>query len=365
MKFKNVPRVIIGPFYASLTSIPKIASAPSYYPERKRKVWLRRYAELIFTRFRHRITDQYYNAYGKDCIGYDGASYVQEYDFWKKIIPLNYAEGVANHAIILRDKYLFDVFMRAHGIPVPESVGVASGGHYYLAEGGGVPFDEFAAKMMDAHVPLFVKNATSCCAKGVVKVEGREGVLCEAVSGKRLTEENFAKGKFIVQKAVRNCAEINAIQPASVNTLRIVTIWNRNKGIPELLSAGGLRIGGGGTVDNWAQGGLFVGIDQSGRLQKYGYYKPGKHVPCKADRQPQTGFVFENMEIPFYRESVDLVKRAHSFLSEVFSIGWDVALTDRGPIIIEGNDDWEITLMQMVAGGLGDHFDVLQKGDAK
>lgn len=358
MKFENALRTIFGPFYASLTSIPKIANAPSYYPERKRKVWLRRYAELVFTRFRHGLTDQYYNAYGKDCVGFDGSSYVQEYDFWRKIIPLNYAEGRANHAIILRDKYLFDVFMRTHGIPVPESIGVVSGGHYYLTGGLEVPFDEFLAKMEDAHALLFVKDATSCCAKGVVKVENREGALCEAVSGRRLVEQDFLKGKFVVQKALRNCSEIDAIQPASVNTLRIVTIWNRDRGAPELLSAGGLRIGGGGAVDNWAQGGLFVGIDQGGKLQKYGYYKPGKHAPCKVDRQPQTGFVFENAEIPFYRESVGLVKRAHSFLPEVFAIGWDVALTDRGPIIIEGNDDWEITLMQMVAGGLKKHFDV-------
>lgn len=356
MKLKNMMRTILGPFYASLTSIPKIVNAPSYYPERKRKVWLRRYAELVFTRFRHGLTDQYYNAYGKDCVGFDGASYVQEYDFWRKIVPLNYAEGLANHAIILRDKYLFDIFMRAHGIPVPEVAGTILGGRCYLPGGVEVSGDEFFAKMADARCSFFVKDATSCCAKGVAKIENVGGILQNSATGRKITVADFGNGKFVVQKALGNCPEIDAIQPASVNTLRIVTLWNRRKGIAQLLSAGGLRVGGGGTVDNWAQGGLFVGIGETGALLKYGYYKPGKHVPCKTDRQPLTGYVFEGTKIPFYQNAVELVLRAHALIPEVYAIGWDVALTTQGPVIIEGNDDWEITLMQMVAGGLSKRF---------
>ncbi|MCK8622032.1 hypothetical protein [Prevotella sp. E13-27] len=74
----------------------------------------------------------------------------------------------------------------------------------------------------------------------------------------------------------------------------------------------GVRIGREGSiVDNWAFGGVFVGIDaKTGRLMDKSILKPK-------------------------------------------SIGWDIAITPQGPMVIEGNDRWEITLIQAVHGGMG------------
>ena len=47
-----------------------------------------------------------------------------------------------------------------------------------------------------------------------------------------------------------------------------------------------------------------------------------------------------------YREAVELACRAHRSLYGIRTIGWDVAISDNGPVFIEGNDNWEISLNQ-------------------
>jgi hypothetical protein len=66
---------------------------------------------------------------------------------------------------------------------------------------------------------------------------------------------------------------------------------------------------------------------------------------------PDTGVVFKDFKIPYYEDAVKLVCQAHTFFYNVRSIGWDVAISELGPVIIEGNDNWEITSIQAIYGG--------------
>lgn len=308
----------------------RLAKASSYYPERDRKSSLRRYFELLCS-----CGNPFYNAYGMDIAGSSKQGYCLEQRFWRRVISLNCRTWYRS---VLRDKLLFGLFMREHKIPTPEIVAHVRSGEFYLGREI-LQFEEWYRALPEG--PLFVKDNDSC-ARGVRKINKNM--------------HHLIAGDFpvdcIVQRAITNCEAINRIQPNSVNTLRIVTLMSEKDKEPVLLSPGGLRIGSGDVVDNWAAGGVFVGIDDTGHLGKYGYFKPSKHNPQKTDRHPVTGFVFEGKEIPFYDEAVRLVVRAHRLLPEVSSIGWDVALTPNGPFLIEGNDDWEISLMQIVAGGL-------------
>lgn len=340
-------KAIVAPFYSAIHTLPKIACTVSYYPECPRKCFIRRYFELVINRFLTRSTNLFYNAYGMDLKIGKKENYISEREFWSKIVAKNYPNKV-NHAIILRDKALFATFMKEYKISTPEIIAFSAYGKFYWGEEAKqLSFLEWVTNLTIIQESIFLKDASSCCAKGVIKVSPREW---------NLNEEYFTGKKIIIQRAIKNCEQLDAIQPNSLNTLRIVTINSPKTGEIELLSPGGLRVGGGSDVDNWAAGGLFVGLDNQGRLQKYGFYKPGKHVPCKADSSPQTNFKFEGYQLPYYRDATALVKKAHSFLPEVPSIGWDVALTPIGPTIIEGNDDYEVSLMQIVAGGLRSRF---------
>lgn len=144
---------------------------------------------------------------------------------------------------------------------------------------------------------------------------------------------------------------MNVINPNAINTYRIVTV-NKGDGKPYLFS-GILRVGTSktGNVDNWAAGGLAIGVNEkTGYLQKYGFYKP-RHG-TKEEVHPDTGVRFSEFKAPQFEEAVRIAIEAHKHLFGIRTIGWDIAITENGPVFIEGNDSWEISLMQACNGGL-------------
>ncbi len=113
-----------------------------------------------------------------------------------------------------------------------------------------------------------------------------------------------------------------------------------NGGDVQVFSAG-LRIGTKGrSLDNWTAGGILLGIDlESGRVREEGFYKPG--YGGRVSRHPQTDVPFSGFEIPYFNDALELAKGLHGYLYGIHSVGWDIAITEAGPIIIEGNDDWD------------------------
>ena len=113
-----------------------------------------------------------------------------------------------------------------------------------------------------------------------------------------------------------------------------------------------LRIGRiGHTVDNWAKGGVIVGIDGgTGKLKDVGFLKP--KFGTKVSVHPDTHITFAGYDIPFYKEAVSMAVSLHEIMYRSHSIGWDIAITTNGPVFIEGNDRWEISMVQTVHGGM-------------
>jgi hypothetical protein len=150
---------------------------------------------------------------------------------------------------------------------------------------------------------------------------------------------------YIIQRRVRQHCELNRLNSHAVNTVRIVTINNGTDPVYVLSSV--LRVGTKitGSADNFSIGGLCVGIEPDGQLQKYGFYKPS--FGTKTEVHPDTKIKFSDFKIPFYTEAVDTVCRAHAFFYGVLAIGWDVAITENGPVLIEGNDNFGFFLHQI------------------
>ena len=148
---------------------------------------------------------------------------------------------------------------------------------------------------------------------------------------------------LIFQEKIIQCEEMNLLNPESINTIRIVT--ENLSGSPQVFSSV-LRVGNKntGNVDNWATGGIAIGIKADGTLKQYGFMKPINGL--KVDCHPDTGVVFSEFKVPYYVEACELACKAHKAFYNVATIGWDIAISNVGPIIIEGNDNWEISLMQ-------------------
>jgi len=92
-------------------------------------------------------------------------------------------------------------------------------------------------------------------------------------------------------------------------------------------------------VVNSAQGGIGYVIDtDTGRLGAgWAYGKDVLYTSFVLTGKKALGF-----ELPYWRETVELCKTAHSAAFSTFpTIGWDVAITPEGPILVETNILWE------------------------
>lgn len=146
------------------------------------------------------------------------------------------------------------------------------------------------------------------------------------------------EGTYLLQKRLSQHPGMARLHPQSINTIRLVT-FNNNGNVKLFFAA--VRMGAAGrNVDNWNAGGIAVAVDMNtGTLRQHGIMKAcfGR----RTDIHPDTQIEFLGYPIPFFQESVELVCNVHRYLYGMHSIGWDVAITEDGPTIIEANEDWD------------------------
>jgi hypothetical protein len=73
--------------------------------------------------------------------------------------------------------------------------------------------------------------------------------------------------------------------------------------------------------------------------------KDPSDAPMEA--HPDTGRRVAGEMLPSWPEARDLALEAHRRFPTLGSVGWDVALTPDGPVLVEGNPVWCVTLVQM------------------
>lgn len=154
---------------------------------------------------------------------------------------------------------------------------------------------------------------------------------------------------FIHQELIKQHSAISAIYPHSINTLRLDSYID-NSGKIHILSAL-MRFGSGGAfIDNKTAGGLQVGINmETGTLKARATTKMKFGLPYLYEH-PDTQFTFEGFEIPYFKESCDLVEQIVNYIPDRLT-GWDVAITENGPQLIEGNDNPSIHMTDITSEG--------------
>lgn len=225
---------------------------------------------------------------------------------------------------------------------------------------------------------LFLKSLTEClrrigggyfckpfdgqCGGGIFKIQivddgcQIDGKLFSREQAKEEITERLQTNHYIIQELVEQHDIINKIYDKSINTLRLITIYDTKSNEVVPLS-GVLRIGANGNVvDNWAQGGLAVGVDlKTGKLNKFGLYKHG--YGTKTDSHPNSGVKFADVTLPYFQEAIAQAQKLHYELKGIKVIGWDIAFTKEGPMFIEGNDNMEVSINQETNGGLKNEFE--------
>ena len=153
-----------------------------------------------------------------------------------------------------------------------------------------------------------------------------------------------ANGYDLVEEFIEQHPELNRMSPSAVNTIRIFTQLSENGGV-DILGCR-LRISVNSSVDNMAAGNIAAPIDEAtGTLSG-----PAVYSDITKEEQlyhPVTGVKIPGFQIPFWEETLEMVKSAALLHPENRSIGWDVVITEQGPGLIEGNHDWCKLLWQL------------------
>ena len=149
----------------------------------------------------------------------------------------------------------------------------------------------------------------------------------------------------IVQPRLRNHPEIeDKFTNGSLSTMRVVTYKINSKKADFLLASYRMPTGN-GKVDNMSSGGIAAKVDSNGRL---GYaYQSSSHMNGPYTHHPDSGYPIKGSYLPYYLEMINLAKTAHSELTDLYILGWDVAMSDHGPMLIEPNIFWGQGQMQV------------------
>ncbi len=186
--------------------------------------------------------------------------------------------------------------------------------------------EDFILFMEDKDV-IIIKPTNEKCGVGVEKLKKSEFVSLE-----KMYEYITKKPLMLVEEVVVQHEDINKINPWSVNTLRIGTIYS--EGQVNVVYAF-IRIGTGkNPIDNINAGGMCAPIDiKSGVITHVAYDKKRKIYT----HHPNTGCQIKDTKIPMWQECLQLIDEVGKILPEIGYVGWDIALTPTKPIIIEGN----------------------------
>lgn len=190
--------------------------------------------------------------------------------------------------------------------------------------------------------PVFVKkNVFESCGRSVELIDTTNNSI-----QKRTLFDSFLKeGKIILEEPVKQSAKISILNSTSVNTVRCLTLKIKSDIIiPWCFMKVGRK---GSFVDNGGAGGILVGLDvQTGKMNTDGVDECGR----KYEKHPDSNILFKGFQLPQWSEMIALCKSMASMEEKVNWIGWDMAHTESGWIVIEGNALSEVIGPQATSG---------------
>ena len=249
--------------------------------------------------------------------------------------------------LYLSDKALFADRCGAHGLPAVPALLVCE--HGRIVRGDGVL----------PEVDLFVKLLRGTGGRGAERWEyqgdgtyrDQRGTICRgAALIEHLKALSLEKQQgCAVLPRLRNHPEIADLSNGALATVRAVTCRNERDEFEVTNASFRMAQGRSSVVDNFHAGGIVAKVDL--RTGQLGPATDGAMAlgPGRGwcDRHPDTGGQITGRRLPYWPETLELARRAHgeAFADHVV-IGWDIAIVDGGPRLIEGNKGPDLDLVQ-------------------
>lgn len=249
-------------------------------------------------------------------------------------------------------KAIFYRYCAAVGLPTPRLIAIIhrdtcgwGAGDRVVDSGGGL-----AALLAEHPVDLVAKPSDGGKGVGVRVFRRDAGMLVDeagALSPEDLWEilrSDPDHRCYVIQERMRNREDLAALAPGpALNTIRLVTLVTRS-GSREVVQAA-IRLGlGGGVTDNFGDGSAGNGIVEldpaTGRMGPLLVARPDGCGFVATPTVPSSGIRIEGVELPGWREALELAYSATGPFLPLRCVGWDIAITTRGPVLVEANREW-------------------------
>lgn len=337
----------------------------SFFPPKKyyrgdEKTAIVKFWELLAYFFKTGGFNDMYYAYGLNLKGSSPAGYIAKKQMNRMLVQNNnrlrqnpYQKDTTGYDILTKDKFYLAAILKSQGLPVIDHMGFISNNRLI----DGQKHAHSTDRLFQMEMPYLLKNTILEYNEGLLFVEHNGGGVL--VNGKEKSKEalqrEVAQGTWIVQPVHRSSEPIRHINASALNTTRIVTVLDHAG--PVYLTGFQAFATGVQVTDCWDKGSVYVGFDpQSETLAKYGFYHPAYPGESRVAEHPQSKVRFQGYKIPGLAAAVDLCIRAHRYFYYTWLIGWDVAITDHGPQILEANEKPGMNAVQCVNGGLTQRF---------
>lgn len=289
----------------------------------------------------------------------------QTKDFKDTFLPYNLAEkywtilNPKKYACLARDKYLSHLILESQNIPTPKLYA------YYNPEFGTSSTETCSSNYNGIIEILRKKNVSSFVIKPSVDSAHGQGVV---VCHKFLMNDDEAhitkydgsviplrslldRTPMLFEEVVRQNQQMGALNVSSINTIRVMTALYPDGSVK--IFAAFIKIGRAGSdVDNAGSGGnVDCGIiPESGifyNALQFDSWDDVKNVEIHPDSKQR----LNNIQVDHWTDISAKLKEYQSRIPQLKTIGWDVAITDDGPCIIEINNWWDTTGQLFIGRG--------------
>ena len=320
----------IGCFFVSLVG------GGGIYAELNVRLCMRRFLAAARKEFEKESSlgkfEDYKLALEKHWVSYN--EYANQYEFYKKseeerneyvsrlrmaYFYWRYTPGVAKAVFRNKPRFLgtFNKFIHRKWLYAPEA-----------------SFEEF--KQLISCYDCIVKPCDGKLGKGIFKT-----FKDTDHSDDKKLYDSCVKDRMLVEQCIESCEELRSLHPQSLNTIRVVTISNKEKAC---VFSGVLRSGvGDSVVDNSHKGGISAQINiENGIVETDGANTNGEQFTC----HPDSKVVFKGFKIPKWNMIVETVCEAAKLTDNPIT-GWDVVLNNQGKVeFVEANYGPDMDMMQ-------------------
>lgn len=177
-------------------------------------------------------------------------------------------------------------------------------------------------------------------------------IVSDIEEEKKLIQDSFP---CVIEDVIEQAPSMAIFHPQSINTIRFVTYFDGEK-MHRIFAI--IRIGRGGShIDNTSAGGISAVVDvDNGCIITNGKRRHGETYA----NHPDSGVPFRGYQIERWQELITMLESLVRVIPQIKFVGWDLALTNNGWVVVEGNTKPSFVGYQSQGYGLRDKLKSLK-----